>query len=189
MIGEIALGIKLTNDAIVLGKSAVEGCAKIINNCKDPSEVSGHLDQLFKAQYAVQQQQNKHKHNKEWNAYLTQKLDDAGEFEGESISDITAEIIHQKQIEEQITRMQRMLNKRFGPDTWNEIIELRETRRKENKIKRAKAKEAFLERQAITRKRTIYWLQQAGNTLILIGAVAGVWWWLAYLVECAGKCF
>jgi hypothetical protein len=44
MIGEIALGIKLTNDAITLGKSAVEGCAKIINNCKDPSEVSGHLD-------------------------------------------------------------------------------------------------------------------------------------------------
>jgi hypothetical protein len=172
MIGEIALGIKLTNDAITLGKSAVEGCAKIINNCKDPSEVSGHLDQLFKAQYAVQQQQNKHKHNKEWNNYLTQKLDDAGEFEGESISDITAEIIHQKQI-----------------DTWDEIIELRKTRRKENKVKRAKAKEAFLERQAITRKRTLYWLQQAGNTIILGLCVAGLWWGLAYLVECAGKCF
>ena len=110
-------------------------------------------------------------------------------FEGESISDITAEIIHQKQIEEQITRMQRMLNKRFGPDTWDEIIELRETRRKENKVKRAKAKEAFLERQAITRKRTLYWLQQAGNTIILGLCVAGLWWGLAYLVECAGKCF
>ena len=189
MIGEIALGIKLTNDAITLGKSAVEGCAKIINNCKDPSEVSSHLDQLFKAQYAVQQQQNKHKHNKEWNNYLTQKLDDAGEFEGESISDITAEIIHQKQIEEQITKMQRMLNKRFGPDTWDEIIELRKTRRKENKVKRAKAKEAFLERQAITRKRTIYWLQQAGNTIILGLCAAGVWWGLAYLVECGTTCF
>ena len=50
-------------------------------------------------------------------------------------------------------------------------------------------KEAFLERQAITRKRTIYWLQQAGNTIILGLCVAGLWWGLAYLVECAGKCF
>ena len=85
--------------------------------------------------------------------------------------------------------MQRMLNKRFGPDTWDEIIDLREKRKKENKIKRAKAKEDFLEKQAITRKRTMYWLQQAGNTLLLVSCAAGVWWWLSYLVECAGKCF
>ena len=85
--------------------------------------------------------------------------------------------------------MQRMLNKRFGHNTWTEIVDLREERQKENKIKRSKAKEKFLIDRERKRKKMKYWLQQAGNTIILAACVAGIWWWLSYLIKCAGNCF
>jgi len=189
MIAEIALGIKLTNDAIVLGKSAVDGISKVIGTAKDPSEVAGHLDQLFKAHHDASSLQKKYKNNPEWNKYLTQKLDDGDEIPGESISDVTAEVIHQKQIEEQVRRVSRMLNQRFGPDTWNEIIELREERIAENKIRRKKAKEEFKERQKAQRKlweKIWYWTWQSVTVGTILVAFV---WYLIWRAECAGKCF
>jgi|TARA_R110000787_G_scaffold101755_1_gene207355 hypothetical protein len=177
-----------TMAAIALAKGAVSGVKSVINTCKDISEISGQIDQMFQAHEQVHKKSSA-KGNEAWNNYLTQKLKDGDEEEGESFSDVTAEIIEKKQIEEQMVAMQRMLNKRFGPDTWNEIVDLREERQKENKIKRSKAKEKFLVDRERKRKRMKYWLQQAGNTIILITAVVGIWWWLSYLIECAGKCF
>jgi hypothetical protein len=189
VVAEIALGLKLANDAVTLGKSAVEGCAKVINNCKDPSEISGHLDQLFKAQYDLEQQSKKNKNNPAWDTYLKTKLNDGDEAIGESISDVTAEVIHEKQIAEQIAAMAKMLNRRFGPDTWNEILDLRDERKKENKIKRKKAKEKFLEKQERTRILTKKILSWTWQTLLVISVTAGIWITLSYLAKCAGSCF
>tara|TARA_B110000211_G_C13830469_1_gene443296 strand:- start:79 stop:654 length:576 start_codon:yes stop_codon:yes gene_type:complete len=189
VIAEIALGLKLANDAVTLGKSAVEGCAKVINNCKDPSEISGHLDQLFKAQYDLEQQNKKNKGNTAYGTYLKSKLSDGDEAVGESISDVTAEVIHEKQLQEQIAAMARMLNRRFGPDTWDDILDLREERQKENKIKRKKAKEKFLEKQEQTRKLTKKVLAGIWQTIVVTTAIVGLWWWLSYLITCAGSCF
>ena len=41
------------------------------------------------------------------------------------MSDTIAEVIEQKQIEEQLEATKRLLNKRFGPNTWDDIIDLR----------------------------------------------------------------
>ena len=147
--------------AIALAKGAVSGVKSVINTCKDISEISGQIDQMFQAHEQVHKKSSA-KGNEAWNNYLTQKLKDGDEEEGESFSDVTAEIIEKKQIEEQMVA---------------------------NKIKRSKAKEKFLVDRERKRKRMKYWLQQAGNTIILITAAVGIWWWLSYLIECAGKCF
>ena len=138
MVAEILAGI-------ALAKSAVSGVKSMINTAKDINEISHHLDDLFKGHEQVAKKTAKQKKgNKEWNIYLTEKLHDKEEEEGTSISDVTAEIIEQKQIEEQIQSMAKMLNKRFGAGTWSEILELRKKRveeaeeRKKRQIKNAK---------------------------------------------------
>tara|TARA_R100001369_G_scaffold31184_1_gene55266 strand:+ start:340 stop:888 length:549 start_codon:yes stop_codon:yes gene_type:complete len=177
-----------TMAAIALARSAVSGVQSVINTCKDVSEISGQIDQMFHAHEQVHKKSSA-KGNKEWNNYLTQKLKDGGEEEGESFSDITAEIIEKKQIEEQLEQMKRMLNKRFGPDTWIDIVELREKRMAENKIKRAKSKVKFLEDREIKRKKTIKVLEWIMNASILIITLGGFALFLRYLAKCAGNCF
>lgn len=128
-----------TMAALAVAKGAVSGVKAVIETCKDVSEVAGHIDQMFNARDQVDKKMTK-KGNAEWNEYLKGKLKDGEEQEGESISDITAEVIEKKQIEEQIEHMRRMLNRRFGSGTWDEILALREQRIAENKIKRKKAR-------------------------------------------------
>jgi hypothetical protein len=85
--------------------------------------------------------------------------------------------------------MKRMLNKRFGPDTWIDIVELREKRMAENKVKREKAKVKFLEDREIKRKKTIKILEWLMNASILIITLGGFALFLRYLAKCAGDCF
>jgi len=177
-----------TMAAIALAKSAVNGVQSVINTCKDVSEISGQIDQMFHAHEQVKKKHNV-KGNKEWNNYLTQKLKDGEEEEGESYSDITAEIIEKKQIEEQLEHMKRMLNKRFGPDTWIDIVELREKRIAENKVKRAKAKVKFLKDREIKKERTLKVLEWIMNASVIILSVGGMIVFLTYISKCSGDCF
>jgi len=177
-----------TMAAIALAKSAVNGVQSVINTCKDVSEISGQIDQMFHAHEQVKKKHNV-KGNKEWNNYLTQKLKDGEEEEGESYSDITAEIIEKKQIEEQLEHMKRMLNKRFGPDTWIDIVELREKRMAENKIKREKSKVKFLKDREIKKERTLKVLEWIMNASVIILSVGGMIVFLKYISNCAGDCF
>ena len=94
MVVEILAGIALV-------KSAVSGVKSMIDTAKDVNEISHHLDDLFKGHEQVKKKQAK-KGNKEWNIYLSGKFKDDEEEIGTSMSDVTAEVIEQKQIEEQI---------------------------------------------------------------------------------------
>tara|TARA_R110002096_G_scaffold68954_5_gene165963 strand:- start:8899 stop:9450 length:552 start_codon:yes stop_codon:yes gene_type:complete len=132
MVVEILAGIALV-------KSAVGGIKSVIESAKDINEISHHLDDMFKGHdQAHVKSVPKKKGNKKWGDYLSSKFKD--EDEDVSMSQITAEIIEQKQIAEQVSAVAKMLNKRFGPDTWVEVLELREKRIKEQIENRKKAK-------------------------------------------------
>ena len=75
-----------TMAAIALARSAVSGVQSVINTCKDVSEISGQIDQMFHAHEQVHKKSSA-KGNKEWNNYLTQKLKDGGEEEGGAVDD------------------------------------------------------------------------------------------------------
>ena len=165
---------------IALAKSAVSGVKSMINTCKDINEISHHLDDLFKGHEQISKKTAQQKKgNKEWNIYLTEKLHDKEEEEGTSISDVTAEIIEQKQIEEQIQSMAKMLNKRFGANTWTEILELRKKRVEEAKEARKKAI-AEAKRKAI--ESDLFWgkvLAEGGKIIGIIVGVIVMYWTIA----------
>mgnify|MGYP006119635557 FL=1 len=171
MVVEILAGIALV-------KSAVSGVKSMIDTAKDVNEISHHLDDLFKGHEQVKKKQAK-KGNKEWNIYLSGKFKDDEEEIGTSMSDVTAEVIEQKQIEEQIKAMSNMLNKRFGAGTWNEILELRKKRIEEAKEARKKAI-AEAKRKAIESDK--FWgkvLVEGGKIIGIIVAVIVMYWTIA----------
>ena len=126
MVAEILAGI-------ALAKSAVSGIKSAIETAKDVNDVAHHLDDLLTGydQSKRKTQKKKPKGNKAWTRYLGSKLKD--QDDDISLSQITSEVIEQKQIEEQIQSIKRMMNKRFGPGTWDEILKLRQERIDERK--------------------------------------------------------
>lgn len=175
MVAEILVGISLA-------KSAVSGIKSAIDTAKDVNDIAHHLDDLFKgydqSRRAANQQKEKQKGNKEWRNYLGKKLHD--EDEDVSLSAITAEVIEQKQIEEQIAATKRMLNRRFGPDTWDEIIALRKKRIEEFKKQQARQKEM----DKIHAKENHDWWASVWKwtwqlTVVALSIMA-LWGWLSY---------
>jgi hypothetical protein len=169
---------------IALAKSAVSGVKAMIDTCKDVHEISHHIDDLFsgydQSRRKVAAKNQSKKGDKKWNKYLTSKFKDSEEEVGVSLSDVTAEVIEQKQIEEQMKSMRIMLNKRFGADTWNEIIELRNKRVKELKESHERARKVaeanVLSNQNLL-KEVWKWTWQIS---FIIGFMILVWGWLSY---------
>ena len=182
-IVEVALGLKMCVDALALSKAAVAGVKGMISNCKDPSEVAGYVDQVFQAQYNIENEHKLHKGDPQWKSFLSKKWKDDGQTPGESMSDITAEVIQKKQIEESIAQMARMINKRFGFNTWNEILDLRDERLEENKERRKIAKLKFEEEREKKRQKLLKLINNIGGTIVVIGVVALIWGYLWYVAK------
>ena len=177
MVAEVLAGI-------ALAKAAVGGIKSAINTAKDVNDIAHHLDDLFKgydqSRRATNEQKQKQqqKGNKEWRNYLGKKLHD--EDEDVSLSAITAEVIEQKQIEEQIAATKKMLNRRFGPDTWSEIIDLRNKRIQEHKKQVERQKELDKQHAEETHD---FWLKVwtwTWQLTVVVGFFLLVWGWLSY---------
>jgi len=136
MVAEILAGIALV-------KTAVSGIKSAIDTAKDVNDIAQFVDDLFKGydksrQAARKAQEKSKKDNKKWRDHLSAKLKD--QDDEVSMSDTIAEVIEQKQIEEQLEATKRLLNRRFGANTWDDIIDLRNKKIEALNKKRPKRK-------------------------------------------------
>ena len=127
MIAETLAGIALV-------KSAVDGIKSTINTANDIGEIAKYVDNLLEGEKQVQQQRAKKS--------------------GASISDqfgiesVAQEVIDARIAQEKIQEMRTLVDMRFGPGTWQSIVDLRNKRIKEAKEAAAKARrEAMLRQQ------------------------------------------
>ena len=180
MVAEILAGIALV-------KTAVSGIKSAIDTAKDVNDIAHFVDDLFKgydqSRHAAHKAQEKSKKgNKKWRDFLSAKLKD--QDDEVSMSDTIAEVIEQKQIEEQLEATKRLLNKRFGPNTWDDIIDLRNKKIEALKKKRAREKEQReidAERKRLGQE-DIYdkILKFMWQIPLMIGFVLGMWWFISY---------
>ena len=132
MVAEILAGI-------ALAKTAVSGIKSAIDTAKDVNDIAHFVDDLFKgydqSRHAARKAQEKAKKgDKKWRDFLSKKLKD--QDDEVSMSDTIAEVIEQKQIEEQLEATKRLLNRRFGANTWDDIVDLRKNvREKRNNVR------------------------------------------------------
>ena len=126
MIAETLAGIALV-------KSAVDGIKSTINTANDIGDIAKYVDNLLEGEKQVQQQRAKRS--------------------GSSISDqfgiesVAQEVIDARIAQEKIQEMRTLVDMRFGPGTWQSIVDLRAKRIKELKEAKAKARREAIRRQ------------------------------------------
>jgi len=127
MIAETLAGIALV-------KSAVDGIKSTINTANDIGEIAKYVDNLLEGEKQVQQQRAKK----------------SGASIGDQfgIESVAQEVIDARIAQEKIQEMRTLVDMRFGPGTWQSIVDLRNKRIKEAKEAAAKARrEARLRQQ------------------------------------------
>jgi len=155
MIAETLAGISLL-------KASVDFIKSNIDTAKDIGEIAGAVDGLFRGHDEVQAERSKK----------------AGMGIGDQfgIKNVAQEIIDAKLAAEKMQEMKNMINMRFGPDTWQSIVDERAKRIQE-------AKEAALAAKRQKQKEQAEFLETVKMVLI-IGFVAlgalGAFIWVLY---------
>ena len=126
MIGEAMAGIALI-------KASVDFIKSNIDTAKDIGEIAGAVDGLFRGQEEINKKRCK-------NAGIGM----ADQF---GIKTVAQEVIDAKLAQEKMQEMKNMINMRFGPNTWQEIVDMRAKRIQEEReliaaAKRKKRQEA-----------------------------------------------
>ena len=144
-VAEILAGIALVKSSVDFIKSNIE-------TCKDIGELGGAIDKLLKGKDEVNKKQSKR---------------GLGVKEQFDTSHIARETIDAKLAAEQLQEVSNMINLRFGPNTWKEILEERARRISEQKeaIKQAKIEKAKANKELWADVKMV---------LAIIGAVIGM---------------
>ena len=119
MIAETLAGIALV-------KSAVDGIKSAIGTANDVSEIAGYIDQLFEGEKQVQQKRA--------------KKSGTGIADQFGVSTVASEVIDARLAQEKMQEMRTLVDMRFGPGTWQSIVDERARRIRE--AKEAAAEEA-----------------------------------------------
>ena len=135
VVAETLAGLALIN-------STVKGIKGVITTAKDMSEIAGQIDSLFKGKEEVKKQS--HPLSSKWDSFLNKTIGSTADKL--SIGAIAKETIEEKLAEEQVLKVKRMVNRRFGGATWDDILlehqhriekhkeELKKQRIKKNKV-------------------------------------------------------
>ncbi len=166
VVAETLAGLALVN-------SAVKGIKSAIGTAKDISAVADQIDDLFKGRKDIKKKA--HPIAGRWDSFLHKTLgDSADKF---SIGTIAKESIEEKLAEEQINRVRLMINRRFGPDTWTDILEERRRRIEEHtkEVKKQKLKKAE------TTQRLYKILETGVGVLLVTVGIAGVIFYINWI--------
>ena len=142
-VAEILAGISLV-------KASVDFIKSNIDTAKDVGEIAGAIDGLFRGNEDIQKDRNKRS-----------KPGIADQF---GINNVAKEMIDAKLVEEKMQEMRTLVDLRFGPGTWQSIIDER--------IKRiAEAKEAAKQAAIKKRREDAEFWEQMKMLLIVVGCV------------------
>ena len=127
MIAETLAGISLL-------KASVDFIKSNIDTAKDIGEIAGAVDGLFRGHDEVQAERS--------------KKSGMGIGDQFGIKSVAQEMIDAKLAQEKMQEMKNMINMRFGPDTWQSIVDERAKRIQEHKEEMARIKREKLKEQA-----------------------------------------
>jgi hypothetical protein len=154
-VAEILAGIALV-------KSSVDFIKSNIDTCKDIGEIGGAIDGLLRGKDEVNKKQAKR---------------GLGVKEQFDTSHIARETIDAKLAAEQLQEVANMINLRFGPNTWKEILEERARRIAEQKesVRLAKIEKAKADKQLWIEIKQVFTV--AGIIFLALGLIVGAVWY------------
>jgi hypothetical protein len=126
MIAETLAGISLV-------KASVDFIKSNIDTAKDIGEIASAVDGLFRGADEVEKKRS--------------RKAGVGIKDQFGIQSVAQEVIDARLAQEAMQEMKNMINMRFGPDTWQSIVDLRAKRIQEEKERIAEAKRLAKQRQ------------------------------------------
>ena len=159
VIAETLAGVALVNQA-------VKGIKAVIGTAGSISDIADQINDLYKGREDCKK--SAHPLASKWDNFLGKTLGaSADRF---SLGAIAKATIEEKLVEELINSVRLMINRRFGPDVWNEILENRRLKIEEHKI--AVNKENHKKRKQT--EKLLKMLETAGGLLLVAVAIGGV---------------
>jgi hypothetical protein len=137
---------------IALFKSAVTGLKSAIGTAKDVSEIGGFINQLFTAEKQINQERNKK----------------AGVSSLDGFRDAASNVIDAKLVQEQLAEVRNLVNMRFGPDTWQSILDEKAKQEREARVAAAEAKRIAIQKQDNILE-AVYWAVCIGLGIFAFG--------------------
>ena len=138
---------------IALVKSSVDFIKTHINTAKDIGEIAGQIDALFVGQKQVQEASN--------------RKAGVGLSDQFGVQSVAQEMIDAKLAAEKLQEVANMVNMRFGPDTWKEILAERNRR-----IQEAKEAQIAARRAAQKAQDELIENIKIGSLIVLVMAIA-----------------
>lgn len=126
MIAETLAGIALV-------KSAVDGIKSTINTANDIGGIAKYVDNLLEGEKQTQQQRAKKSGNSIGDQF--------------GIHSVAQEVIDAKLAQEKVQEMRTLVDMRFGPGTWQSIVDERAKRIREAKEAAEQARREAIKRQ------------------------------------------
>tara|TARA_R100000700_G_scaffold36149_1_gene45231 strand:+ start:273 stop:848 length:576 start_codon:yes stop_codon:yes gene_type:complete len=148
-----ALTLAAIGGAISSVTKAVQLCRQGLDSAKDISEIAGSIDRLMtshdNAKKAIRAK-NKAKSKKPspWEKLIRFKLGAEGDDDPTSLASIASIEIQERQMAQQIKSLSIAVNKRFGADCWDTIIEKQAEAKAKQKKRLAEGKKLADERRA-----------------------------------------
>ena len=135
--------------AVAAASKAIEFIKARINDVQSVADISQQIGTLFDCQKKLNDERNKQ----------------AGVGDIKFKNSIDA-VLEAKKLQEQMNDIRTMINMRFGPDTWQEIVDLHNKKLREQKEAQAKAR-----REAIRKAKEF---EETLKTVLIITGVIGV---------------
>jgi hypothetical protein len=125
MIAEALAGIALV-------KSAVDGIKSTINTANDIGDIAKYVDNLLEGEKQTQQQRSKKSGNSLGDQF--------------GIQSVAQEVIDARLAQEKVQEMRTLVDLRFGPGTWQSIVDERAKRIREAKEAAEQARREAIKR-------------------------------------------
>ena len=145
MIAETLAGISLV-------KASVDFIKSNIDTAKDIGEIASAVDGLFRGADEVEKKRS--------------RKAGVGIKDQFGIQSVAQEVIDARLAQEAMQEMKTMINMRFGPDTWQSIVDLRAKRILEEKERIAEAKRLARQKQKET--------EEAIKQVAMIGGIIAI---------------
>jgi len=162
MVAEVLVGLQLVSQSCKLIKGALK-------SAEDVSEIGGMVENLFIGREQLKRSEHKFAHK--WSRFVKHNVG-SDRFLQLAIQDTLAE----KECEKQIRLIRNAINRRFGPDCWNDILLQRDKRLEEHKAQVKKHNRKVEKRWAVVFKIANF----IGGILVILLCVTGIYFLIKY---------
>mgnify|MGYP003127038501 CR=1 FL=1 len=173
----------IAETALVLGglKAAISACKGAVDSAKDVQDIAGHLNTIFSHKDDAEKRlkrPSKKKSNKLLSFFSRKTGED--EEDDTSIAAAMDSVVQKKLLDREILNLSIKINNKFGPGTWQAIINERDKR---VKIKKERDQKAAVQARKKADESDRFWgkvMVESGKILVLIFVVGGLYLYLSW---------